>query len=101
MELKCETTRLIKRCTCSSLFQDERYGQGNRLHRRVTRNKGSMMERVEDRCTVCFIKPFRLGGHGSTEIRMSFRHANWPIGKLPIGPIKIRGKLIGGLNESM
>lgn len=87
---KSEVTRLIKPCTCEHPAQDILYGKGRRLHKRVIRNKGSMMERVEDRCTVCFMRPIRLGGHGSPEIKISFRTASWPLKLGRIGPIRCK-----------
>lgn len=41
---KCGTT--IKKCTCKSAYQDEKYGQGKRAHNlKADGEKG--------RCTVC------------------------------------------------
>ena len=48
---KASTTQAkIKKCSCVSQYQDERYGQGNRVHSYAPRgNNGS----PGWRCTIC------------------------------------------------
>jgi hypothetical protein len=40
---------MIKKCTCEHVFQDQKYGKGNRVHNKAKGPNNS----VEWRCTVC------------------------------------------------
>lgn len=75
---KTDVARLIKPCSCTSEFQDSRYGKGQRLYKVVSRNVGMIGAMREERCTVCFKRPHRLGGHGSSTYTSGWRYAAWP-----------------------
>lgn len=85
--LKSTTKRAILPCTCKHDFQDEQYGKGMRLHRVVTR--AGAFGRTEERCTVCFSRPHRPGGHGGHVITLQHRYLTIPTW-LPSKPILCR-----------
>jgi len=43
---------MIHKCTCTSAYQDKKYGPGNRVFNPITRGKQSNTKGIA-RCTVC------------------------------------------------
>lgn len=79
-----KVTQKVMKCNCQHEFQDQKYGKGMRMFKIVEADKGRFGVSKQERCTVCFSRPYALGGHGSLILNIKFRYAAWPLHLLPM-----------------